>query len=81
MKFTSGLHLTNDHKQTIKKSKKDEIAYLFLQWRRNIFVIFKAIEDSIRNKANQINYKRILPFGSKRKSKRNNLENYFNHYE
>ena len=54
-------------KQAIKKSKEDEIAYLFLQWRRNIFAIFKAIEDIIRNKANQINYKRVLTFGSKRK--------------
>lgn len=66
MKFTSGLHLTNDHETAIKKSKEDEIAHFFLQWRRNIFVIFKAIEDIIRNKVNQINYKKILTFASKK---------------
>lgn len=57
MKFTSGSHLANDHETAINKSKEDEVAYLFQHWRRNIFTIFKAIEDIIRNKANQINYK------------------------
>lgn len=63
MKFTSGSHLANDHEIAINKSKEDEIAYLFLYWRRNIFTIFKAI-DIIKNKANQINYKRVLIFNS-----------------
>ena len=65
------MHLANDRETAVKKSEEDEIVYLFPQQRRNIYAIFKAIEDIIRNKVNQINYKRVSTFGSKRNTKLN----------
>lgn len=81
MKCTSSLHLANDHETSHKKIKR-EWNIIFIYTMEDKYVIFKAIEDIIRNKVSWINYKIISTFGRQKNTKWNEkLENYLNYYK
>ena len=81
MKCTSSLHLANDHETSPRKIKR-EWNSIFIYTTEDKYVIFKAIEDIIRNKVSRINYKIISTFGRQKNTKWNEkLENYLNYYK